>query len=72
MGRRANKPIVMWAVFYGSGCIDHDSVRRTRRQAIDAFLTPYGPTWDIWRNKHGCRPIKVLVSPRPTDEAGNG
>lgn len=60
--RKARKQ-KLWAVAYeAGGYIDPTSVRRTRREAIDAFCSdPAGFDWNYWRSR-GCVPMKVWIA----------
>ncbi len=65
LGREGVRPVSMWAIRYGNGHIGTDSVRRTRRQAIEAFCDYPNAHWDFWRKEHGCRAVRVRIIPEP-------
>jgi hypothetical protein len=58
------KPQILWAAISPQGRIYVHSVRRTRDEAINAFMgVDATRPWSWWRKKHGWRCIKVKVTP---------
>lgn len=64
------RDVIVWAVAYDNGNIDMGSMRRTRREAIDAFCyDPTFPPWSFWYRK-GCRAVKFRLVPLATAKGG--
>jgi hypothetical protein len=48
---KSKRPILVWAIKHWNGGIYADTVRRTRKEAIEAFVSQFVPRGKSWKSE---------------------